>query len=80
MKYKRALIIVLTILLGLSLWLIRPNPSLANKEDTAKEKIPKGLKTKIQSTYRFVEDSGEFKKVLKDKRIYKYDDKGNQIE
>jgi len=59
------------------------NPAFAKEKN---EKIPKGLKTKTEINYRFVypnghkEESGESKKVLDDKWIYRYDKKGNQIE
>ena len=65
-------------LLGLSLWFSGLNPRL--KAGSKKEKIPKGLKTKTEINYKFVEKFGESKKVLDNKQIYQYDDKGNQIE
>ena len=70
--------IVLMICIGLLLWASGLNPRL--NAESKKEKIPKGLKTKTEINYKLVEESGEYKKVLDNKWIYRYDKKGNQIE
>ena len=72
--------IVVMILLGLYLWLSGLNTSLNAQTNEKKEKIPTGLKTKTEIEYKFVEKSGKYEQVLDMKRIYRYDDKGNQIE
>ena len=65
-------------LAGLFLALGSLNPAFAKDK---KEKVPKGLKTKTAINYGFVEEkSGEYKKVLDNKQVYRYDKKGNQIE
>jgi len=45
-----------------------------------KAKIPQGIKTKTAICYKFVEESGKYKKVLDEKTISRYDDQGHQIE
>ena len=73
---------ILAGLVGLCLVLSGLETSAKDK----KEKTPKGLKTKTEIAYKFVypnghkEESGGSKKVLDDKNIYRFDDKGNEIE
>jgi hypothetical protein len=64
-------------LYGILLAAIGVMPSFAKE---VKEKIPKGLKTKTEAKYEFVEKFGKYEKVLESKCILKYDDKGNRIE
>ncbi|MFH1229933.1 MAG: hypothetical protein V1709_00410 [Planctomycetota bacterium] len=77
---KNRLRVVLIIVLGLLLWLSVLNPGLNAQITGKKEKIPKGLKTKTEIKYKFVEKSGKYKQAPDNKQIFRYDDKGNKIE